>query len=124
MILNAAWQLRPCRPLLPAATSSAVWPSGSLARQLGEAARARAERPLHGDRSLSRRICNSAPMRVHIGSDHAGFELKNYLIEALTEDGHEVVDHGPDIYDAEDDYPVFCIPAAEAAVADSAPCAS
>jgi ribose 5-phosphate isomerase B len=57
-------------------------------------------------------------MRVHIGSDHAGFELKTYLIEALTEDGHEVVDHGPDTYDAEDDYPVYCIPAAEAVVAD------
>jgi ribose 5-phosphate isomerase B len=57
-------------------------------------------------------------MRVHIGSDHAGFELKNYLIAVLTEDGHELVDHGPDGYDAEDDYPVFCIPTAEAVVAD------
>lgn len=57
-------------------------------------------------------------MRVHIASDHAGFELKNYLAEALTRDGHEVVDHGPEAYDAEDDYPVFCIPAAEAVVAD------
>jgi ribose 5-phosphate isomerase B len=58
-------------------------------------------------------------MRVHIGCDHAGFELKNYLITALTEDGHELVDHGPQTYDAEDDYPVFCIPAGEAVVADS-----
>jgi ribose 5-phosphate isomerase B len=57
-------------------------------------------------------------MRVHIGSDHAGFELKSYVIAALTGDGHEVVDHGPEAYDAEDDYPVYCIPAAEAAVAD------
>ena len=57
-------------------------------------------------------------MRVHIGSDHAGFELKNYLVTALTEDGHELVHHGPETYDAEDDYPVYCIPAAEAAVAD------
>ena len=57
-------------------------------------------------------------MRVHIGSDHAGFELKNYLVTALGADGHEVVDHGPETYDAEDDYPVYCIPAAEAAVAD------
>ena len=57
-------------------------------------------------------------MRVHIGSDHAGFELKNYLIAVLTEDGHELVDNGPNAYDAEDDYPVFCIPTAEAAVAD------
>ena len=57
-------------------------------------------------------------MRVHIGSDHAGFELKNYLVGSLTEDGHEVLDHGPATYDAEDDYPVYCIPAAEATVAE------
>jgi ribose 5-phosphate isomerase B len=57
-------------------------------------------------------------MRVHIGSDHAGFELKNFLVSALRADGHDVVDHGPEEYDAEDDYPVFCIPAAEGAVAD------
>jgi ribose 5-phosphate isomerase B len=57
-------------------------------------------------------------MRVHIGTDHAGFDLKNYLVAALKADGHELVDHGPHTYDAEDDYPVFCIPAAEAVVAD------
>ncbi len=57
-------------------------------------------------------------MRVHIGSDHAGFELKNFLVAALAADGHEVTDHGPEAYDAEDDYPTYCIPAAEAAVAD------
>ena len=57
-------------------------------------------------------------MRVHIASDHAGFDLKKYLVAALTTDGHEVVDHGPAEYDAEDDYPTYCIPAAEAAVAD------
>src|SRR6478736_4425188 len=57
-------------------------------------------------------------MRVHIGSDHAGFELKNYLVENLGGEGHEVVDHGPAAYDPEDDYPTYCIPAAEAVVAD------
>jgi ribose 5-phosphate isomerase B len=57
-------------------------------------------------------------MRVHIGSDHAGFELKNYLVSSLIGDGHDVVDHGPEAYDAEDDYPVYCIPAAEGAVAE------
>ena len=57
-------------------------------------------------------------MRVHIGSDHAGFELKNFLVSALIADGHDVVDHGPEVYDAEDDYPIFCIPAAEATVAE------
>ncbi len=57
-------------------------------------------------------------MRVHFGSDHAGFDLKKFLMAALTEDGHEVIDHGPETYDAEDDYPTFCIPAAEATVAE------
>jgi len=57
-------------------------------------------------------------MRVHIGSDHAGFELKNHLVATLTAEGHDVVDHGPSEYDAEDDYPVYCIPAAEGAVAE------
>ncbi|HYP44137.1 MAG TPA: ribose-5-phosphate isomerase [Propionibacteriaceae bacterium] len=57
-------------------------------------------------------------MRVHIGSDHAGFELKNHLVSVLTDDGHDVVDHGPASYDPEDDYPVYCIPAAEGAVAE------
>ncbi|HEY6738891.1 MAG TPA: ribose-5-phosphate isomerase [Actinopolymorphaceae bacterium] len=57
-------------------------------------------------------------MRVHLGSDHAGFELKQYLLEWLTAAGHEVVDHGPKTYDADDDYPPFCISAAQGTVAD------
>ncbi len=57
-------------------------------------------------------------MRVHIGTDHAGFDLKNSLVHALTADGHDVVDHGPQAYDAEDDYPTYCIPVAEGAVAE------
>jgi ribose 5-phosphate isomerase B len=57
-------------------------------------------------------------MRIHIGSDHAGFEFKKVIISHLENKGHEVVDHGPHIYDALDDYPVFCIPAAEAVVND------
>ncbi|QGN31627.1 ribose-5-phosphate isomerase [Microlunatus sp. Gsoil 973] len=57
-------------------------------------------------------------MRVHIGSDHAGFELKNHLVEVLTADGHLVVDHGPQALDPDDDYPIYCIPAAQATVDD------
>lgn len=57
-------------------------------------------------------------MRVHVGSDHAGFELKAALVARLTELGHEPVDHGAVAYDAEDDYPVFCLRAARAVVAD------
>ncbi|MDR0283477.1 MAG: ribose-5-phosphate isomerase [Propionibacteriaceae bacterium] len=57
-------------------------------------------------------------MRVHIGTDHAGFELKNLIIGTLRARGYEVVDHGAEIYDSEDDYPSYIIPAAEAVVAD------
>jgi len=58
-------------------------------------------------------------MRIHIGSDHAGLELKSALIEHLVSNGHDVTDHGPYEYDALDDYPVFCIPTAEAVAKDS-----
>ena len=57
-------------------------------------------------------------MRIHIGADHAGLELKGALIEHFSSQGHEVKDHGPFQYDALDDYPDFCIPAAEAVVKD------
>ncbi|MBG6083295.1 ribose-5-phosphate isomerase [Zhihengliuella flava] len=57
-------------------------------------------------------------MRVHIATDHAGMELSAHLVEHLKQQGHDVVDHGPTEYDAEDDYPAFCIDAAEAVVAD------
>jgi ribose 5-phosphate isomerase B len=57
-------------------------------------------------------------MRVHLGSDHAGLELKDHLVGWLREQGHEPVDHGPRHYDPLDDYPVFCLRAAEAVVSD------
>jgi ribose 5-phosphate isomerase B len=52
-------------------------------------------------------------MRVHLGSDHAGLDLKDHLVGWLTEHGYEPVDHGPFVFDAVDDYPVFCLRAAE-----------
>lgn len=57
-------------------------------------------------------------MRVHLGCDHAGLELKDHLVSWLTEHRHEPVDHGPFAYDAQDDYPVFCISAAQGVAAD------
>jgi ribose 5-phosphate isomerase B len=56
--------------------------------------------------------------RVHIGGDHAAFELKGHLVERLEQAGYEVVDHGPHEYDAQDDYPPFILRAAEAVAAD------
>jgi len=59
-----------------------------------------------------------AVRRVHIGCDHAGFELKEFLKNQLTGSGFTVVDHGPDSYDAQDDYPPFCLAAAQAVAGD------
>ncbi|MBO1030323.1 ribose-5-phosphate isomerase [Tessaracoccus sp. SD287] len=57
-------------------------------------------------------------MRVHIATDHAAFELKEYLVAELRTREYEVVDHGADSYDANDDYPTFVIPCAEAVAAE------
>ena len=52
-------------------------------------------------------------MRIHLASDHAGFEMKNLLRDSLEHLGYEVIDHGPYEYDPEDDYPDFIKRAAE-----------
>lgn len=57
-------------------------------------------------------------MRVHIGGDHAAYELLGELVTFLESQGHEVTHHGPHTYDAEDDYPVYVLRAAEAVAAD------
>lgn len=57
-------------------------------------------------------------MRVHIGGDHAAFDLHQELLTFLAAEGHEVTDHGPFEYDAVDDYPVFVLRAAEAVASD------
>ncbi|WP_137122366.1 ribose-5-phosphate isomerase [Segeticoccus rhizosphaerae] len=57
-------------------------------------------------------------MRVHIGGDHAAYELQRALVSFLTDEGHEVVDHGPAELDPEDDYPVCVLRAATAVAGD------
>lgn len=59
-------------------------------------------------------------MRIHIATDHAGLEFSRVLQEHLLSSGHDVVDHGPQVYDALDDYPAFCINAAQAVAEDAA----
>ncbi|MBM7825715.1 ribose 5-phosphate isomerase B [Arcanobacterium pluranimalium] len=58
-------------------------------------------------------------MRVHIATDHAGFELKNHLVEHLGALGHEVIDHGYHVYDKLDAYPPVCFECAQAVVDDA-----
>lgn len=57
-------------------------------------------------------------MRVHVGGDHAAYDLQRHLVAWLGEEGHEVIDHGPETYDAQDDYPVFVLRAAAAVAED------
>jgi ribose 5-phosphate isomerase B len=57
-------------------------------------------------------------MRIHIATDHAGMELSAFLVRELSAVGHELIDHGPNVYDALDDYPGFCIAAAQGVMAD------
>ncbi|WP_341717239.1 ribose-5-phosphate isomerase [Micromonospora sp. FIMYZ51] len=58
-------------------------------------------------------------MRVYLGSDHAGFELKVHLANHLAKQGYEVVDVGPHGYDPDDDYPAFCLHTGTRVVADA-----
>ena len=55
-------------------------------------------------------------MRIYLGADHAGFELKNTIKDHLLAGGYEVIDCGAHTYDANDDYPAFCIAAAQGVV--------
>jgi ribose 5-phosphate isomerase B len=58
-------------------------------------------------------------MRVYLGSDHAGYELKGRLVEHLAGLGHDVVDCGAHAYEPEDDYAPPCITAATRMVDDA-----
>ncbi|MFJ6152787.1 ribose-5-phosphate isomerase [Micromonospora profundi] len=57
-------------------------------------------------------------MRVYLGSDHAGFELKVHLANYLAKQGYDVVDVGPHNFDPDDDYPAFCLHTGDRVVAD------
>lgn len=59
-------------------------------------------------------------MRIHVATDHAGLDFSRTLQDHLRAAGHEVIDHGPQQYDALDDYPAFCINAAQAVADDQA----
>ncbi len=57
-------------------------------------------------------------MRVYLGSDHAGFELKQHLVQWLLTAGHDVVDVGAASFEDADDYPLYCLDAATRVAAD------
>ena len=57
-------------------------------------------------------------MRVYLGSDHAGYELKCHLVSWLAGQGHQAVDCGPEGYDGADDYPPYVMDAARRVAGD------
>src|SRR5262245_14542803 len=57
-------------------------------------------------------------MRVYLGCDHAGFELKQDLAQRIVAAGHDVQDFGAMELDPSDDYPPYCLRAASAVVAE------
>lgn len=58
-------------------------------------------------------------MRVAIGADHAGYELKEWLKKRLETSGYEIVDVGAHTYDLQDDYPDFAAAVARVVAAGS-----
>lgn len=59
-------------------------------------------------------------MKVAIGADHGGYELKGDMVKLLESLGHEVFDKGNHSFDAEDDFPDFAAPVAESVQAGEA----
>src|SRR5579859_2723492 len=58
-------------------------------------------------------------MKIYLGADHGGFELKEKVKTWLSEKGYEFEDYGPFSYDEKDDYPDFAFPVAEKVAEDS-----
>ena len=56
-------------------------------------------------------------MRIALGPDHAGFELRDKVARVLADLGHDVTDVGAHTYDPQDDYPDFARLVAEAVAA-------
>ena len=59
-------------------------------------------------------------MKIYIGTDHAGFELKEELKKFLKDLGCEVEDKGAYEFNREDDYPDFILPVVKAVAEDIA----
>jgi ribose 5-phosphate isomerase B len=51
-------------------------------------------------------------MKIYVGTDHAGYVLKEKIISSLREQGYEVIDKGAFEYNEDDDYPDFVVPVA------------
>ena len=57
-------------------------------------------------------------MKVYLGADHAGFELKRLLVDYVQQLGHEAIDCGNTAHEPSDNYPDFIFPVAESVARD------
>jgi ribose 5-phosphate isomerase B len=53
-------------------------------------------------------------MKLYLGADHGGFELKNKLVEFLKDQNYQLEDLGADSFQADDDYPDYAVKVARA----------
>lgn len=60
-------------------------------------------------------------MKIYIGADHRGYQLKQDLVVRLRNHGHEVIDEGDKRLDPNDDFPQYAVKVATALLADQAP---
>lgn len=58
-------------------------------------------------------------MKIHLGADHAGYEIKEFIKDSLIGKGYSVIDHGANSLNTNDDYPDYVKLVAEAIVADN-----
>lgn len=57
-------------------------------------------------------------MRLHIGANYEGYEYARKIEAWLLQGDHEVIWHGAEAYDFEDDYPLFSFRVGQAVIAD------
>lgn len=55
---------------------------------------------------------------IHLATDHAGYEMKEFIKSELINMGHNVIDHGANEFNEMDDYPDYVTPCAEAVAQD------
>lgn len=60
-------------------------------------------------------------MKIYIGADHNGFELKEELIRLLSQNEYDVADEGDDVLNPDDDFPVFAAKVVNAVKASKDP---
>ncbi len=58
-------------------------------------------------------------MKILVAADHAGFELKNTIVNYLKDESFDVEDMGAAAYDKDDDYPEIMMPVAMRVLADA-----